>query len=357
MRRLAAALAAAPLLAACSATVRTASLTRVEHMQSMVAATASTVRLAPVISVRTDGHADAPSLELTPQVTRGGTATTRVTAQARWSARGLLHPGISASIEDGSSRSTELAGDTIGPVPAVPVLRARMMRAALSAHIDQGRRAQLSARIDLSNSAGLGASASSLPHLSTAALELRHRYDVSRRVRLDASLRTSSEQTGDAPTLATTRAQGGLQWTLPAYGSLALSLGALAASSGGASPLAELGITAGRTDHGPRLSAVLGRTAEVDRLDGVLRDRSRTRVRLETPLVPRVSFGGSLQIASDIGGTTQRVVRSADATLTIDAGRAQRIEIGVARFQQYSGGITTNAERRAFLQFTLAPSR
>ena len=105
------------------------------------------------------------------------------------------------------------------------------------------------------------------------------------------------------------------------------------------------------------MSALVAIGPEVDRLSGLLTQRRRTRVRVETSLVPRVSFGGTLQEAADLGGIRQSVVRSGDTSLAVDLGSLRRLEIGVARFQQYSGGMTTNAETRAFIQFNIAVGR
>lgn len=347
----------APWLSACAATIRTSATTRFEQVQSAIAPTSGTLRVAPVATIASGRGADASSLELAPQYQQGSTTATRVRASARWTGRGFARPSVTAVIEQGQSRTSELAGDTIVPLAAVETLRARQLRGTARVQFNRGRRLQLTAGLEGMRSEGLGASAASFPLMTTMALDGRATWNYTRRVQLAATLRTSSEQVGGSAALHIARAATTLQWRPANALALNATTGLVVSPAGGTQPTLELGVGHGRPNTGRRVSALVAFGPEVDRLSGVLTQRRRTRVRVETSLVPRVSFGGTLQESADLGGTRQSVVRSGDTSVAIDLGSLRRLEIGVARFQQYSGGITTNAETRAFIQFNIAVGR
>lgn len=347
----------APLLAACAPAIHTSGALRTERVQSSLAAASTALRVAPVIAITDGSRTPAAVVEIAPQSTTDGAggSTTRVRVAARWTGRAPLRLALGGSVEEGYTRASEFAGDTLSPGPAVAVLRARSLRVGGSLRWQRGRRAALDARLAVDQSAGLGASADALPRLASTGVESRLTWNATRRLVLVTTARAAREQTGEAAALLLTRAATAARWQpLQALG-LSASAG-LVASGGSAQRTIELGFSAGRPT-GPRVALTHARGPEVDRLDGTLLDRSRTRVRFETPLVQRVSFGGTLQNAGDLGGALQRHVSSADAGFSVDAGRGKRAEFSVARFRQYSGGMMTNAETRAVIQFTFFPTR
>jgi hypothetical protein len=347
----------APWLTACIATVGTSGTTRVEQVRSAIAPPSGTVRVAPVVTIATGRSAEALSFELAPQLQQGRTSAVRFRAAARWSGRGAGHPFVTASIEQGRSRTSEFAGDTLVALPSVETLRARQLRGAATVRFPRGRRLLLAAGAEAMRSEGLGASADALPVMSSSAVEGRATWTYTRRLQLDATLRASSEQVGAAPALHLGRAATSLLWRPAGALRLTGAAGLVVVPTGGTRPVLELGIGHGQPNTGRRLSAVMAFGPEVDRLTGELTPRRRSVVRVETPLVPRVSLRGTLQESADIAGERQSVVRGGDTGLTVDLGSLRRVEIGVARFQQYSGGITTNAETRAFLQIAIAVRR
>lgn len=355
-RRLAALAVVAPLVAGCSATLRTSAVTRLEHAQSELAPASTSVRIAPVVTLSTSQRADAPSLELAPQLNTGATSGSRLRARLRWTGHEAWHPSLAASFEQGQTRTSELAADTLTPLPSTASISSQQLHATADLRRDYGRRTQLTAAIDGAHSAGVGASASTLPSLTATHVTLGLQWMATRHLQTATTLSSGSERVGQASALAITRLTSAMHWNFSRTVGLNATAGVVAAGSG-AAPSIEFGIGRGRLPSEFRASASVARGPEVDRLSGELTQRLRTRVRIETPLVPHVSFGGTLQQAADQGGALQRVVRSGDAAFAIDLGRSRRVEIGVARFQQYTGAVTTNAETRAFLQLTLAPTR
>lgn len=344
--------------AACAPVLRTTGTARLEHVQSSIAAAATATRIAPVVTVSSDRRADAASLQIAPQMATGAGAGagSRMRVTAAWSGRVPARLSLSGSIEQGETRSSELSGDTLTPGPAVAAVRALQLRADAALQRQQGRRLRFDLRLATEHSEGLGASRDALPRLASTSVTSRAVWDASRRTVVATAVRLSHEQTGTAPALTLARVATSAQWRPLAALSFSASAGLVGASSGGARPTIEAGAGVG-VPTGPRLAMTLARTAEVDRLDGTLLDRARMRVRFETPLVQRVSFGGTLQSAGDMGGVSQRHVSSGDAGFALDAGHGRKVEILMARFQQYSGGRMTNAETRAVLQFSFAPTR
>ena len=354
--------AAAPLVTGCAATMTTAGSLRAEHAKSSTAAAVEELRVSPVATLRTSRRADAVTVEIAPLVTLGGTSASRLRLRAstHWNGRGTFHPSLKASLDEGQARASELMGDTIAPVPTVALVRAQALRASAGVRYEQGGRLRINARFDAEHSGGLGASASLLPQLSVLRLDAGARYAPTRRLAFEAISRLSSERTGDALALEVARASGVVSARLSAASSVFASAGLVEIVGGAAaSRLPSLELGASYTPHGSalRIGVTVARGPEVDRLDGLLRDRLRTRVHVETPVVPGVSFGGTLQSAADRDGFPQRVVRNGDASFAIVIARGKTLNIGVARFQQYSSGSMTNRETRGVLQFTLAPTR
>ncbi len=352
----------APLLGGCAATIATSGSMRAEHARPATASATTEVRVAPVATVRTSRRPDAVSMEFTPLLTLGGTSAPRLRlrAAARWQGRGLIHPSLTAAVDEGQARATELTGDTIAPVPVVALVRMQALRAGAAVRFERGGRLRLDARVDGEHSGGVGASASVLPQLSAVRLDAGARYSMSRRLAFEGTSRVSSERTGDAAALEVARVSASVRARLSPSSTVFAAAGRVQIVGGaalGSQPSLELG--AGYAPHASalRVAVTVARGPEVDRLDGQLRDRLRTRVHVETPLVPGVSIGGTLQSASDLDGITQRVVRNADASFSVDLSRGKQLNIGVARFQQYSGGSATNRETRAVVQLTLAPPR
>lgn len=355
-KRIAALAVVAPWLAACGATMRTTTLTRMDQVQSSLGSASTTMRVAPVVTLAASRRSDAPSVELAPQVTTGSTTATRVRVRASAAGRGAWHPSLAVSAEDGVSRTAELAADSLVPLPDVPSLHLRQWRATAGVRVLQGRRQQLGVTLDASQSAGVGAASQAMPQLAAMSVEGRMARILSRNATLNATLRASSERVGTAGALTIARLSSALQWN--AAKDLRLSaVGGVVALASGTEPIVEVGAAYGRLASAVRVSALVGRSPEVDRLSGVLTPRLRGRVRFETPLVPRVSFGGTLQHAADQGVETQRVVRSGDAGFAIAVSRSQTVHIGVARFQQYTNGISTNTETRVSMQFTIVAGR
>lgn len=346
----------APWLGGCAATMRTGGTVRFDHVQTALAPAAGTLRAAPVVSVRAGRGPDAPSLEIAPQVQQGANAGSRLRATARWAGRGLVQPVLAASFDEGLTRASELAGDSATVVPAVDAVRSRQLRSSVGVRFLGGRRSQAETRLDVTRSEGLGASADAFPQLSSAALEGRLTSHHTRRLTVGAVVRSAHERVGDAPVMNTTRASTTLQWR-PTRRMVVTGLVGIVASDNGARPALELGTARGVAGSGFSVAALLAIGPEIDRLNGSLTDRRRARVRLETVLVPRVSIGATWQESADLGGTRQSVVRQGDAILAVKLGGRERLEMGVARFQQYRGGVNTNAESRAFVQLTIAPGR
>ena len=347
----------AVLLTGCAATMRTSVTTRLEQVQSTTAGAAGTLRVAPVTVIAAGRGVEASSLEIAPQLQQGSTSALRWRVAGRLMGGGSAHPALSASLEEGQVRTSELAGDTIAPLPSVAVLHVRQIRGGAAVGVMRGRRLQYTARLDLAQSQGLGESRASLPELASVQLEGRTVWHYTRRLTFGATLRAGNERVGTASALTITRLAATAQWDPARNMNLSAMAGLVSTTTAPPQPTLELGLSRGRPTGGLRLAASMALGPEVDRLSGVLTERRRTRVRVETVLVPRVSFGGTLQESADIGGVRQSVVRHGDAGLMLDLGRHRRLEIGVARFQQYSGGMNTNAETRSYLQFTFAPGR
>ncbi|MCX5762513.1 MAG: hypothetical protein NTW72_13605 [Gemmatimonadetes bacterium] len=321
--------AAAPLVTGCAATMTTAGSLRAEHAKSSTAAAVEELRVSPVATLRTSRRADAVTVEIAPLVTLGGTSASRLRLRAstHWNGRGTFHPSLKASLDEGQARASELMGDTIAPVPTVALVRAQALRASAGVRYEQGGRLRINARFDAEHSGGLGASASLLPQLSVLRLDAGARYAPTRRLAFEAISRLSSERTGDALALKVARASGVVSARLSAASSVFASAGLVEIVGGAAaSRLPSLELGASYTPHG-------------------------------SALVPGVSFGGTLQSAADRDGFPQRVVRNGDASFAIVIARGKTLNIGVARFQQYSSGSMTNRETRGVLQFTLAPTR
>ena len=348
-----------PWFSGCAATIATSGSLRLEHARSGTASPTTEIRVAPVATVRTSRRPSAVSMEIAPLLTLGGTseARLRLRAAARWEGEGMVHPSFKVSMDEGHARATELAGDTIAPVPAVALVRLQAVRAGAGIRFEREGRLRLDARVDGEHSGGVGASASVLPQLSAVRLDAAARYTLSRRLAFDATSRVSSERTGDAAALEVVRVTGSVSARTSPSSAVFARAGGAHIVGGATLPGLELGASYAPHASALRVAVTAARGPEVDRLDGLLRNKLRTRVHVETPVVPGVSFGGTLQSSADIGGLTQRVVRNADANFSIDLARGKRLNIGVARFEQYSGGSTTNRETRAVMQLTFALQR
>ena len=151
-----------PLATACAPTLRTSGSVRSAFTQSSTVAPAREIRLTPIATLSAGPRADAPSVEFAPELTLGGgsaASRAKLRASARWSDGGVAHPVLTASVEDGETRSAELSGDALTAVPAAAVVHSRLLRAGAALRFDEGSRLRVDARIDAEHSGGVGASA------------------------------------------------------------------------------------------------------------------------------------------------------------------------------------------------------
>lgn len=344
---------ATPWLTGCAVHIRSTATSRVEQARTASAAAGTNVRLASVTTF-TLGRDRTAALELAPQVMSGAVTGTRLRAAAHWAGADAWHPTLDASVEQGLTRTAELVTDSSGRLPAAPVVQLRQARGSAGVRVEYDRRLRFNARIAVARSEGRGADTSALPVLASAAAEFGGEWQAHRRARLGAILRLADERVGSAAPVTTSQLAAFARVVPRAPLDLTAAAG-LTRTAHEVKPSVELRLAYAPPSLHARVGATIARAAEVDRLSGALTERTRTAVQLESRLVPRVSFRGTLQNSALLGANTQSVVRNADARLTLELGRQQRLELGVARFQQYQDGVRTNADVRTFVQFSIAP--
>ena len=341
-------------LGACGVRMTVGGGTRFEQ----VAATATTVERA----LRAEGRAVASLpvgngaivLDVAPSVVRplDATATARerlrVGVALQPSPRAAVQPSATFAWEQGTTRASDLVGESFEPRPAGTFVRSARLTGDVGGRWRRNGRHAMTALLGAERNGGLGVDAAVLPMLTRASARLssEHRRDA----RTSFSLIAGADRVGLAGSPTWSTVALGASWArrTTRRSSVGLDLGALAPFGGAGSGLAARFAARIHRDAAgavPSLDLSLGQGPELDRLDGSIRLRRRAEIGSETALVSTVSIRGTLQGLFDAGASSRRTV-GGQVVVKAGLGAIGEAELGVARLMLSSGSGAARGETR-----------
>ena len=346
----------------CGGTLAVATVGRVDSAVWGREAQPSAVQLAPTAAWRPRPGGLAAGVTYTPtlRLESGSPALARHRLGAEvGSARAAgLRPYGRLDLDYGTVRPGDLAtGDVLEPQPGLDLLSSYGVRAEGGLRRRMSRRTEFQVGASGDRSAGIGASASTLPPLTRTQLFARAQHRPTRTQTWDGAVRVSryvmdtSSLLVEADARATVRPSQRL--------SLAATAGAAVAKSDGDAATRPLAALAAAYDRpgglGARLSVAT--RPDFDRLDGGLRQRLLVQAALSAQPWRAVRLGSAVSWAADLAGPeAQRSTLIAEGTVGVRIARDWDAVFGARAFLQ-GGALAPGAKDPSEARLQIGLSR